>query len=332
MNKIHAKSICCRAKIIRFGPRRRQCTLCKKTWRVRGKRRGRKKIRITTDPAIKYLKKERFSCYVSSRYSKLSRSSLQSRMTRSLQLLDKKLSWPKIPNGPLIAIADCAYLKINQIYYTVYIFVLRPAQAEEGIICKPYFTEGNESWISWKQAYARLPQKARKSIRTLVCDGASGLISIAKRNNLILQRCHFHLIASFQGRCSRSRFSRQRNMGSYLYQRTLAVLRTQDKRVLEKNLQDLRMFLLQTSSPQLKKALSGFIKNHNDYRSYLKYPEFNLPTTSNTAESVVSTIRDLLHRIKGTRTIVSAKLWITALLKHRQTVKCNGHLPTKFSG
>src|SRR5512145_827961 len=42
MHSWHAKSPCCRAKIYHFGSRRRQCSHCKRTWRIRNKRRGRK--------------------------------------------------------------------------------------------------------------------------------------------------------------------------------------------------------------------------------------------------------------------------------------------------
>src|SRR5438132_9297316 len=42
MHSWHAKSRCCRAKIYHFGSRRRQCSQCKRTWRIRKKQRGRK--------------------------------------------------------------------------------------------------------------------------------------------------------------------------------------------------------------------------------------------------------------------------------------------------
>ena len=42
MHSWHAKSPCCRAKIHHFGSRRHQCSYCKRTWRIRNKRRGRK--------------------------------------------------------------------------------------------------------------------------------------------------------------------------------------------------------------------------------------------------------------------------------------------------
>src|SRR5438105_12080264 len=41
MQSKHAKSPCCAARVRRFGPRRRQCVECGKTWTVRPKKRGR---------------------------------------------------------------------------------------------------------------------------------------------------------------------------------------------------------------------------------------------------------------------------------------------------
>ena len=47
MHSWHAKSRCCRAKIYHFGSRhRRQCSQCKRTWRIRKKRAGRKRHRM----------------------------------------------------------------------------------------------------------------------------------------------------------------------------------------------------------------------------------------------------------------------------------------------
>jgi len=47
MAPLHAKSLCCGAQVRRFGRRRRQCTLCKRTWRIRQKKRGRTCTRHT---------------------------------------------------------------------------------------------------------------------------------------------------------------------------------------------------------------------------------------------------------------------------------------------
>ncbi|MFC1615157.1 hypothetical protein ACFL22_01230, partial [Patescibacteria group bacterium] len=49
MKKIQTNSLCCGVKIHNYGERRRQCSKCKKTWRIYKKKTGRKKIRVTTN-------------------------------------------------------------------------------------------------------------------------------------------------------------------------------------------------------------------------------------------------------------------------------------------
>jgi transposase-like protein len=46
MNKLQGKSPYCQAKIYKIGGKRRQCSECKKTWKIRQKKRGRKAKRV----------------------------------------------------------------------------------------------------------------------------------------------------------------------------------------------------------------------------------------------------------------------------------------------
>jgi len=46
MNILQGKSSCCQAKIYKFGGKRKQCSECKKTWKIRQKKRGRKAKRV----------------------------------------------------------------------------------------------------------------------------------------------------------------------------------------------------------------------------------------------------------------------------------------------
>src|SRR3989344_2520590 len=80
----------------------------------------------------------------------------------------------------------------------------------------------------------------------------------------------------------------------------------------------------QSTSPEIRKVLSGFVSQYLDYRSYLKYPDLHLPTTNNTAESLASMIADLKRRMRGFPTFRSFERWIVALLKYKKTIACNG--------
>jgi len=340
MKYLHAKSPCCHGKTIKYGGRRRQCVLCKKTWRIRKKKRGRNTKRKSLNLFLKYLKREIPSLYVLSRIKQKSKSKNRKKSEDQLQRevkygLNKFLnnnSWPKIPTRrKLITIADAMVETISKKTYAFYFILLKTVKSNKAIIVKPYIKLGNESWLGWQEAFYQLPESVLTSIKALVGDGSSGLMSIAKRRKWIIQRCHFHLLARIQGRRSRWARSRHRELGERLYFLAKEIITNPDEAVINHCLKELEIIKTNTGSQILRKYLSGFIKNYKEYRTYLYYPELNLPLTSNTAESLISDIRNLFNRAHGFRTIHSSILWINALLKYKKFATCNGKLPTKLT-
>ena len=93
----------------------------------------------------------------------------------------------------------------------------------------------------------------------------------------------------------------------------------------------LRDIRRQSKSRGLRRVLSGFLKTHSDYHAYLRYPELNLPTTSNAAESCIQCIRDLMYRCRGFRSYTSLVLWLTAFALHKKIIRCNGKKSTKLN-
>ena len=330
MNTKHAKSPCCRGEIIKYGRRRRQCVVCQTTWRIRKQKQGRKKKRYSCRLLEKYLDHK---IPVISKLAELrstSRRILDKRLIQELSVFVRKTPWPKVPQDrDLVAIADAMIKKIDGKTHSIYFILLRPVDSNKAIITRPLIAEGKESSPLWKKAFGRLPRKALSSIKAIVCDGHLGLRRAARSNGWIIQRCHFHLLASLQGRRSRSKYSLHQKMGKFIYQTALAVLNTKDEKIIVKRLDRFKKIIPTVSSPRFKWMLAGFIRDHRDYRSYLKYPELNLPKTSNVAEAVISMVRDLCYKARGFRTKKSLRIRISALVKYKKTVVCNGHLPTK---
>lgn len=333
MKTLHAKSPCCRGRIIRYGRRRRQCVTCKKTWRIRGKRRGRKSKRISPNFFLKYLNREIPSLYILARIRKTkSEDRLKRELRYGLKKFLKHTPWPALPTRkPLIAIADAMAQTINKKIYTFYFILLRAIKDNKAVITKPYVKQGPESWLGWQEAFNQLSKAVLGSILALVSDGHSGLMSIAKQKKWIVQRCHFHLIAKIQGRRSRWIRSRHRELGERLYFLAKQVLTNPDERTIQGFLKELSIIKDYTSSRLLKTYLSGFIKYYKEYRTYLYRPELNLPVTSNSVEAIIGSIRKLCHRAHGFRTIESLILWVHALLKNKKFATCNGKLPTKLT-
>lgn len=331
MRTKHAKSSCCQGKIIRFGKRRRQCILCRKTWRIRKKKHGRKQKRSNPVFAIKYIKHEIPSLYAMGRKIKKT-GHLKAHLRRSLARLLFTTPWPEIPTQePLIVIADAMMRSINHEMYSIYVILLRPINSSEALVTPPFIQKGRESWLGWQEAFAQLPESITASICALVADKHQGLRSVAKQNNWIFQGCHFHALAGLQGRWSRSRWSHHKEMGERIYKIATNIL-TNPNEGLVKNryIPDLIEIRKKTTSSRAKTILSGFIRDYKCYRAYLYYQGLHLPRTSNAAESLNSGFQDLCFRARGFRTISSFTKWIHAFLKQRQKVKCNGYLPTKF--
>ncbi len=325
MNKLHEKSPCCRGQIRRFGQRRRQCVICKRTWRVWQKKRGRKKFRVSIDFLVRYLGHQTPSLHgMAKRYS-LSEAVLKYHLKKSRQKFLLKTPWPSLPQGqPLIAIADAMVQYTKKSWYTFYFVLLRPAGEDRAVIVKPHIKRGTETYLGWSEALERLPEKAKSSIMALVCDGHGGLVNCARQYGWLVQRCHFHLIARLQSRRSKWRTGRHQEEGKRIYGLVNKVLTIKSKKAILGALVELEEIGWLSSSPEIARTLSGFVKHYGDYRTYLKYPELNLPKTNNTAESLIGCIQKLCQRARGFANLDSLKEWIEALVKYKKIIKCNG--------
>lgn len=324
MNKSHEKSPCCRGQIWRFGKRRRQCAICKKTWRAWKRRRGRKKKRASIDFLIRYLGHETPSlCGIARRYN-LIESALKRRLKKSRKTFISKTPWPILPERkPLILIADAMVKYLAGKWYTFYFMLVKNTAEDCAAIAPPYIKRGTETCLGWRRAINTLPPAVRASIQAIVCDGHVGLVSEAKWSSWLIQRCHFHLIARLQSRRSKWRTSRHQDEGKRIYRLVSKVLTAPNEKSLLKPLILLEEIGWLSSSPEIRKTLSGFVRNYEDYRTYLKYPELRLPRTNNTVEAFIGLIQNLCHRTRGFSTLDSLKEWIEALIKYKKFIKCN---------
>lgn len=331
----HAKSPCCGASIQRFGQRRRRCAKCHSTWRIRKKKRGRKQKRTHSNLALSYLQKSVPSIREIAKRRKCGKDSVQVRLQRSLKFFvkqEKEDWWKSLKNiSQLIAIADAIWYRVKGQPYTIYIILLRPINETQAIICPPIIVSGHESFNGWKQSFDSLPVTLKRRIIALICDGAVTLVTLAQLRNWIIQRCHFHLIASIQNYLGASSRSKQRAYGFYVLKIVQQLLQINDPEKTKRICQKLCEIRQRSKSRGLRRVLSGLLTNYRDYQTYLDYPELNLPTTSNSAESFIQCIRDLMYRCRGFRSLSTLTNWLTALSLFKKTIRCNGKKSTKLN-
>lgn len=325
MKKLHEKSPCCGANFVKFGGKRRRCKKCGKTWTAWPRKRGRKKKRVSKSLAINFLQHAVGSAFARSKNKPISSRTMTRDITRSRNLFCSTTSWPKLPEpGPLILVADAVIKKVGRKHYTAYCMFVRSPKETEATILPPVIFPGGETQPMWRLAINSLPTAILPRIRAIVCDGHRGTVNYAKNHKWIIQRCQFHLIAAIQGRRSRWKHSRHRKEAEYIFNLVHQVLKDNDEVKIPALLLKIEDCALSTTSKELRRVLLGFVNNYEDFRNYFYHPELNLPTTTNTAESFISSIEELCHRLRGFPTLESFEKWIEALTKYRRKIKCNG--------
>ncbi|MAG44518.1 hypothetical protein CL633_01380 [bacterium] len=326
MKTIHAKSPCCGVKIYRFGNRRRQCPGCKKTWSIRQKKRGRKQIRVHP-----VLEKIAFASQESLRHKakrlKKSRELIRRRHARSIDNLLKKIPKPVPPKGNLIAIIDGLSTRFKKREYTVYLILLRSIKSNKAIAMEPVFLEGHERISDWETAFNRLPLLAKKRLKAIVSDGVTGIEAYGRRQNILIQRCHFHLIKRLQTLRGKS-WSTIKNKGirENLYQKVRLLLSIHDEKKAQKIYIALKNM---TSKPECPKwmglRIRGGLRHWELFRTYRKYPELNLPTTTNSVESVWRIVSDTIRQTRSFRNTKSFEKWIKLRIRTLNSITCNGN-------
>ena len=325
MRLVHAKSPCCRARVVRFGSRRRQCVQCKKTWRIRSKKRGRKPVRVHPN-----VEKIAFASFESLRHQakrlKKGRELVRRRHSQVMDKLIKKLPSPQAPPGPLIAIIDGWIWFFDQRAYTLYLILLRSTHSTRAILTQPVILAGHENINGWKEAFSTLDPAIIESIRAVVSDGVTGFHIYARERNWVLQRCHIHLIRTLYPLLGkRNSTAKHKKLREKMYQCVLEILKTPNQARAELLVLQLSKMANYSYCPKwFGLRTRGFLEQYQDFRSYLKYPELNLPKTTNSAESVFRLLSDTLRQTRGFRNPQAMIKWVTLQFKIIKSIKCNG--------
>lgn len=260
MKKIHEKlSPCCRAKIYKFGGKRRQCSLCKKTWTVWAKKRGAKPSRPNRKLLEKVLIGKRSLLSSGMTKRPLAKSTLSARLAKVMRSCLRKLP-EALPGGPAILIIDALWFQFKNVRWTLYLGAVRNVDNTQAEILEPKLVSGRECCLGWKSFIDGLPEEAKTRVKAVVADGFRGIDRIAKSQNWILQRCHFHLIAQLQVNRGRWKKMWDTPMREEIYQTVVKLLAARkSKHDLEKHL---RSLIKKPNCPhRLKMIASEFLRH-----------------------------------------------------------------------
>lgn len=326
MKKIHAKSSCCQARVYRFGQRRRQCSQCRRTITLRPKKRGRKKGRTHARLNSLALASQESLRHKAKRLAG-SREKLRRRHQQVMEKLLKTLPQASPPSGPLVAVIDGYQSVFNHQPWVTYLILLRSVSARKAVIMEPYFLKGPETIRGWEQALAQLPKEVSSRIKAVVSDGILGFERHCRSQGWIWQRCQCHLLRGLYPLLGRRwHHLAAKPLRQAAYQQVLVILKARPKGLVTDRLARLRQIVYSQQCPKrLGLKLRGFLKDYSFYRSYLKYPQLKLPTTTNAAESICAKIAELVRRTRSFSNPTSFQKWTRLLLRVSPTVQCNGH-------
>lgn len=319
MKLLHRKSQCCGAKIVRFGGKRRRCNACKKTWSERPAKRGPKPKR----KQYNYLKKvfsHGFRVRQLSLNSRLSTDAIYKRFANNLNLVVKQKRIVRIRGSKLILVIDAKWRYFKKELWTLYFLAVKPTDSRTVTILDPILKRGKENSTTWEDIIDQLPASVKKRIIALVSDGIRGIENVAERNNWIIQRCHFHLLSMLQKMRGKRASTPGRLVREEIYNSVKLALSETSMRGLDIICRRLAVLAHKEGCPiRMKSTVRGFLRSLSEFRSYLDYPELNLPTTVNVMESVNSFVG---RRTKTVRTPKSWRKWAIACIRFKSKFTC----------
>jgi len=325
MHPWHAKSSCCRAKIYHFGSRRRQCSHCKRTWRIRNKHRGRKPRRARPGCLKKVLVDGLTLKTLAPRYN-LTPQGFSRRYRRELGQFVARSRRVRLPRGPLVLVLDGLYFRFQGKDWVLYQMAVKPCHQNRAVFLDPVLLPGRENMQGWSQAFTTIPASIHRRIRASVSDEISGIIRLGTSQGWVVQLCHFHLISRLQNcRGQRNRRLEGRPLREALYQHVRRALELPDGPRLQTVLKKLRHLVRQATGLRVMRMIvREFLRRIDHFRAYRQYPKLNLPTTTGSVEAMNRRVRDLMRQTRSVRSPHALQHWATALIRMRPGITCNG--------
>jgi hypothetical protein len=214
--------------------------------------------------------------------------------------------------------------------WVLYLTALKSCAGTNALFLDPLLVLGKEGATRWEQAFAAIPKSAHARICGLVVDNLNGMRKIAKRQHWVLQLCQFHLIHKLQfHRRGQHRTLKGGKVREQIYQLVRKVLEFPEGAEFDDAFADLQKRALgDCGTKRMQAVVREFLACLEHYRAYRAYPSLGLPATTNVMESMGGIIRDLFRRSRSASNPKSLLRWVTALIRLRPQLVCNGRHST----
>jgi hypothetical protein len=327
MKSIHAKSPCCGAQVRRFGPRRRQCVNCRRTWTVRPRKRGRPRHRMELAVLRRVLVEGLTLGQLYSQHTRVALPAYRYRFRQALKRWVSRARPQSAVRGPLVLLADGLWFEFDGVPWVLYLIALKPCGTSVATFLDPVLLPGKEGAGRWQQAFGGIPETVRRRVKAMVVDNLRGMRKIAAHQQWLLQLCHFHLLLKLQAQRGRIRYRLHGGaVREEIHQLIRKTLELPDGRKLNAVIRRLRHLSKgDCGTDRVQAMVREFLDSIPYYRTYLAHPDLALPHTTNSVESMCRLLREMFRSSRAGSNPRSVLLWATALLRLRPTVVCNGH-------
>lgn len=328
MSTRHGEITCSHRRVHRHGKRRRRCVECGATWSVWKHRRGKKR----RARRLKRLQRTFIHGFSVRQQAFLSGLNYEVKKARHRRILisTTRLRWPVVHlRGRLILLLDGLWFRIEGERWIVYLMAVRSVSGETVRFLRPVVCKENESRQGWERAVSQITPSVQKRICALVSDGLRGLRLLAKERGWRYQWCHFHLL----GRMANVFGTRKRTVAWLKGRRTSEacireLITTPSKRRVRVMSRRLITLSRDPECPRkIRMVIHEVLRHTDELRTYLDYPELQLPATSNAMESLNSRLRSLAGRSRGFRTGQALERWIIAYVYFNSQGKCHPKIP-----
>lgn len=322
----HQCSPCCRARIYRFGGRRRQCARCKRTWRTHPHKRGRKPQRVRKQLAERIISDGQRSRDQQRWYPTVTLRRVQQRVHRRITLSATAPRACAHLRGRYILLGDGLWYRFDGTDYVLYLFLLKPRRRNIATILDPVLLPGREQRTNWEAALDTIPAAIRARVCAFVSDHFRAAEAVVDARGWLHQLCQFHLLKELQKR----RGKRKRQLPGApvreaVYQSILHLLHVDDAAATER----LHTLVDRADCPKKIRMIGReFLRSQERYRTYQRHHALTIPNTTSAVESLGKCIR---KRTRSLRTPDAVLLWATAYVRAKQTMTCRGSTPLQSS-
>lgn len=321
MSARHPNSPCCAQPIQRFGQRRRRCSRCGRTWRIRPKKRGRKRRRVLLSLVLSRLRDNR-PLVQQAAVRRVTVKTTEHRFRQALESFLAGSAPPALPTGHLVLLLDGVWFRFQGQLWTLYVLALKPIAESRAYFRDPLLLPGRENYDGWQAAVATLTPAERAAVRAMVSDGFRGSKALARSQGWIPQRCHFHLLAQFQARRGRRKALAVPALREAIYRSARKALQVTDERELRRVCTRLRRLIAQRDCPHhFRTYTRGLLRDLPAFRAYQLHPQLQLPTTTNVIEAMANILRQTLRTVRTPNALYQ---WVVALIRIRPFMACNG--------